>query len=83
MRCAKEDFRVRKKKFPLGGKDMSRVCTICGKGQTAGNNVSHSHRKTKRTFSANVQKVTYTKDGKVTSGYVCTRCLKSDKVERV
>ncbi len=40
---------------------MSRVCSICGKGQTAGNNVSHSNR----------------------TDYVCTRCLKSDKVERV
>lgn len=62
---------------------MSRVCSICGKGQTAGNNVSHSHRKTKRTFSANVQKVTYRLGGKVESGYVCARCLKSNKVERV
>ena len=62
---------------------MSRVCSICGKGQVAGNNVSHSNRKTKRTFSANVQKVTYKQDGKVTTGYVCARCLKSDKVERV
>ena len=64
-------------------RDMSRVCSICGKGQTAGNNVSHSNRKTKRTFSANVQKVSFKKDGKVETGYVCTRCLKSDKVERV
>ena len=48
-----------------------------------GNNVSHSNRKTKRTFAANVQKVTYKKDGKVTTDYVCARCLKSDKVERV
>ena len=62
---------------------MSRVCSICGKGQVAGNNVSHSNRKTKRTFAANVQKVTYKQDGKVTTGYVCARCLKSDKVERV
>lgn len=62
---------------------MSRVCSICGKGQTAGNNVSHSNRKTRRTFQANVQKVTYQKDGKVVSDYVCARCLKSDKVERV
>ncbi len=62
---------------------MSRVCEICGKGRTAGNNVSHSNRKTKRTFSANVQKVSYTQDGKVVTGYVCARCLKSDKVERV
>ena len=62
---------------------MSRVCSICGKGQTSGNNASHSNRKTKRTFSANVQKVSYLKDGKAVSGYVCTRCMKSDKVERV
>ncbi len=62
---------------------MSRVCSICGKGQTAGNNVSHSNRKTKRTFQANVQKVSYKKDGKVVTDYVCARCLKSDKVERV
>ncbi len=62
---------------------MSRVCSICGKGRTAGNNVSHSNRKTKRTFAPNVQKVTYEKDGKVETGYVCARCLKGDKVQRV
>ena len=62
---------------------MLRVCSICGKGQTSGNNVSHSNRKTRRTFAANVQKVAYVKDGKVENGYVCTRCLKSNKVERV
>ena len=68
---------------PSGGGNMSRVCSICGKGQTSGNNVSHSNRKTRRTFAANVQKVSFVKDGKVASGYVCARCLKSDKVERV
>ena len=60
----------------FGGVNMSRVCNICGKGQTTGNNVSHSNRKTRRTFKANVQKVTYVEDGKETTGYVCTRCLK-------
>ncbi len=62
---------------------MSRVCSICGKGQTSGNNVSHSNRKTKRSFKANVQKVSYVQDGKTETGYVCARCLKSGKVERV
>ncbi len=62
---------------------MSRVCSICGKGPSAGNNVSHSNRKTKRTFSANVQKVSFVQGGKVENGYVCARCLKSGKVERV
>ncbi len=59
---------------------MSRVCEVCGKGQTSGNNVSHSKRRTRRTFKANVQKVSYVVNGKVTSGYVCARCLKT--VER-
>lgn len=59
---------------------MSRVCEVCGKGQTTGNNVSHSKRRTRRTFKANVQKVSYVVNGKTTTGYVCARCLKS--VER-
>ena len=50
---------------------MSRVCSVCNKGQNSGNNVSHSNRKTRRTFKANVQ-----------AAYVCARGLKSDKVER-
>ncbi len=33
---------------------MSKVCTITGKGPTAGNNVSHSNRKTKRRFLPNM-----------------------------
>jgi len=61
---------------------MSRVCAVCGKTQLSGNNVSHSNRKTKRTFKVNVQKVSFVKDGKVCKDYVCARCLKSDKVER-
>ena len=60
----------------IGGVNMSRVCNICGKVQTSGNNVSHSNRKTRRTFKANVQKVSYVENGKEVNGYVCTRCLK-------
>ncbi|MBQ3166464.1 MAG: 50S ribosomal protein L28 [Clostridia bacterium] len=61
---------------------MSRVCSVCGKGKLSGNLVSHSNRKTPRSYSANVQKVKIVKDGTVTSAYVCTRCLKSNSVER-
>ena len=67
-------------KFAAEMYNMSRVCNICGKGQASGNNVSHSNRKTRRTFKANVQKVSYVEDGKEVKGYVCTRCLK--KAER-
>lgn len=58
---------------------MSRVCAICGKGKASGNNVSHSNRKTKRTFEANVQKVSVEVDGKSTNQYLCTKCIKTSK----
>lgn len=35
---------------------MSRVCEISGKKPISGNNVSHSHKKTKRRFLPNLQK---------------------------
>ncbi len=59
---------------------MSRVCSVCGKGQDSGNNVSHSNRKTRRTFKANVQKVKLVKDGKVESSYVGPCSRKGEKV---
>ncbi len=61
---------------------MSRVCSVCGKGKLSGNLVSHSNRKTPRSYNANIQKVRVVKDGVISSEYVCTRCLKSNKVER-
>ena len=36
---------------------MSRVCSVCGKGRMSGNQVSHSNRKTRRSWAPNVQKV--------------------------
>ena len=63
----------------IGGVNMSRVCNICGKGQATGNNVSHSNRKTRRTFKVNVQKISYVEDGKEMNGYVCARCIKTLK----
>jgi ribosomal protein L28 len=33
---------------------MSRKCSISGKGPQFGNNVSHSHRKTRKKWSANI-----------------------------
>ena len=36
---------------------MSRVCSVCGKGKMSGNQVSHSNRKTRRSWAPNVQKV--------------------------
>ncbi len=38
---------------------MSKVCQLTGKRPIAGNNVSHSKRKTKRRFLPNIQKKRY------------------------
>lgn len=38
---------------------MSRVCQVTGKKVVSGNNVSHSHAKTKRTFKPNLFKKKY------------------------
>ena len=63
---------------------MSRVCSICNKGQLSGNMVSHSNRKYRRSWGVNVQKVRVLNDnGSTQSVYVCTKCLKkSGKVKR-
>ena len=36
---------------------MASICEICGKGKLAGNNVSHSNRRTKRAWNPNIQQV--------------------------
>lgn len=61
---------------------MSRVCSICGKGQMSGNKVSHSNIKTKRSWGANVHKVKIVDaNGAISSQYICTRCLRTAKKE--
>ena len=49
----------------------------------SGNKVSHSNRKTRRAWKANVQKIKIKRNGAEVYAYVCTRCLRSGKVERV
>ena len=44
---------------------MSKVCAICGKGKMSGNKVSHSNRKTPKTYSANLQKVKRSEERRV------------------
>ena len=57
-------------------------CEVCAKELTFGNNVSPSNRKTSRTYKPNVQSVKVNDNGNTKSMNVCTRCLKSGKVER-
>lgn len=61
---------------------MAHVCEICNKGPMSGMNVSHSHVKTKRRWYPNIQRVRAIVDGEVKRVNVCTRCLRSGKVQR-
>ncbi len=61
---------------------MAKYCEVCNKGIVSGNTVSHSNRKSRRTWSPNVQRVRSIVDGAPKRMYVCTRCLRSGKVTR-
>jgi large subunit ribosomal protein L28 len=61
---------------------MSRVCDVCGKGPSFGNNVSHANNKTARVWLPNLQKIKTINNGTVKSVKVCTRCLRSGKVKK-
>ena len=61
---------------------MANSCEICGKGTMSGMKVSHSHLKTKRTWKPNIQRVRAIVDGEAKRVNVCTRCLRSGKVQR-
>lgn len=58
-------------------------CEICGKSVHFGNNVSHSHKKTRRKWKPNVKSVRCKVNGATKRMYVCTSCLRSNRVERV
>lgn len=60
---------------------MARICEICGKGPSTGNNVSHAHNKTRRRWLPNLQRVrTVTSNGGTTHLNVCTRCIRSGAI---
>ena len=61
---------------------MGKYCEVCNKGVMSGNKVSHSNRKTKRTWAPNIQTVRVLVTGAPKKMNVCTRCLRSGKVER-
>jgi len=62
---------------------MANICDICSKGRLTGNSVSHSNIKTKRVQRPNLKKVRALVDGTTLRLRVCTRCLRSDLVQKV
>ena len=61
---------------------MAKVCHSCGKKPAVGNSRSHSMVATRRRFNPNLQKVRIDRGPGPERVYVCTRCLKANKVTK-
>ena len=61
---------------------MAKQCYFCGKKTVAGRQISHAHNVTRRTWEPNLQSVRAFVEGGVKRIKVCTRCLRSGKVEK-
>ena len=61
---------------------MAKHCEICGKQTVHGQQISHAHNVTKRTWEPNLQRVRAVVDGTVRRIRVCTRCLRSGRVTK-
>jgi large subunit ribosomal protein L28 len=61
---------------------MARRCEICGRGAQSGSRISHAHNVTKRKFKINLQRVRVKSEGKIVRKLVCTKCLRSGKVQK-
>jgi large subunit ribosomal protein L28 len=57
-------------------------CDVCGKGPGFGNNISHSHRRTRRRWNPNIQTVRAVVGRTPKRLNVCTSCIKAGKVSR-
>jgi large subunit ribosomal protein L28 len=61
---------------------MAWVCEICGKKPRFGNNVSHANNVTPRVWKPNLHRLRVQYQGVTKRRKVCTRCLRSGRVER-
>jgi large subunit ribosomal protein L28 len=61
---------------------MAKQCEICGKSTVTGRQVSHAHNVTPRTWEPNLRTVKALIDGTVRRIRVCSRCLRSGRVQR-
>ncbi len=61
---------------------MASVCQLCAKKAWTGKQVSHSHRRSSKRWTPNIQRVKAFVDGRTVRLDVCTSCLKAGKVTR-
>jgi large subunit ribosomal protein L28 len=61
---------------------MASVCEICDKKPSFGMKLSHSHRRSRRRWNPNIQRVRAVVNGSTRRVNVCTGCLKAGKITK-
>lgn len=61
---------------------MAMKCTICGKGPSFGNVVSHANNTRRRRWNPNLQRVRAVVGGARKQIRVCTSCIRSGRVKK-
>jgi large subunit ribosomal protein L28 len=61
---------------------MASVCELCGRKPSFGMNLSFSHRRTKRRWNPNIQRVRAVVDGSTKKLNVCTSCVRAGRVTK-
>ena len=61
---------------------MAAVCEVCGKHPSFGMSISHSHRRTKRGWNPNIQRVRAVVNGATRRVHVCTSCIRAGKITK-
>ena len=59
---------------------MASTCDVCAKSPSFGHSISHSHRRTKRRWNPNIQRVRALVKGAPKRVNVCTSCIKAGKI---
>ena len=61
---------------------MAAVCDVCGKHPSFGMSISHSHRRTKRRWNPNIQRVRAMVGSTPRRMHVCTSCIRAGKITK-
>ena len=61
---------------------MAAVCEICDKKPHFSYQVSFSHRRTKRQWKPNIQRIRIWENGGARRADICASCIKAGKVQR-
>ncbi len=61
---------------------MASVCEMCGKRPGFGMSLSHSHRRNKRRFNPNIQRIRVNENGTHRRRNICTSCLRTNRIQK-